>query len=649
MAACVNTLRVVAERYRLVGESAAEVLRRERARSLRAYRKRLLRFGVLGENDESDMAELEADGMAADLHSFAATELAGLTRTDATVDALDALIRLGEAAEAFDPKLDAITREVRAIRVVHPTTNILIYTEYADSQLAALRALRGAGEGEVLAISGLDSERERTRIAERFAEEDGIILISTDSLAEGLNLQQRCCNLIHLDLPYNPNRLEQRNGRIDRYGQERDPQIRYLYLAGTFEERLLLRLIAKYEKARAQLAFMPDTLGVTANEEAWSSGLVAGFAERQAGLFDDEPSAIRTLDRVAEEANADAYRDLLHEIDRAFDGFDRSAVRHGWMADHGLNAGAAQMAAASPKRGGGAARFSVTSTCRTSWQRRLPPKPVVALPAAECCIFLPTGLRGSMICPGFDREHRVLRFTRNQNRLRDRQGLSLAFLGRAHPVVRRAITRAQRVAGAVWDNRVSVARADAGASPAVLLTFSVEMRSAVRTEFQRVIAVLLPAQGDAVEMNEPERWLQLAAPDRSVLTGHVWQTLFAQWVPKRQREAASIATAAMLRDAARFTADHRRRPSAKRATCKTGCAGERMKSAVRSCRRPATCLEQPRLARIGDCCPYRLNVWRPSRATPAVHQHDVVRRIVPSSCSADAAWKVRGCLRRFSV
>ena len=162
---------------------------------------------------------------------------------------------------------------MRAIRAAHPAANILIYTEYADSQLAALRALRGAVDGEVLAISGLDVERERTRIAERCAEEDGIILISTDSLAEGLNLQQRCCNLIHLDLPYNPNRLEQRNGRIDRYGQERDPHIRYLYLAGTFEERLLLRLIAKYEKARAHLAFMPDTLGVTADEDAlerWS-------------------------------------------------------------------------------------------------------------------------------------------------------------------------------------------------------------------------------------------------------------------------------------------------------------------------------------------------------------------------------------------
>src|SRR5271166_87981 len=231
--ACVNTLRVVAERYRQASDSEVEALRRERVRSLRAYRRRLLRYGVLDQGDESDMAELEADGMAADLQSFAAAELMGLTPAGATVEALDALIRLGEAAEPFDPKLHAIECEVRAIRAEYPDANILIYTEYADSQLAALHALRGAVGGDVLAISGLDAERERTRIAERCAEEDGIILISTDSLAEGLNLQQRCCNLIHLDLPYNPNRLEQRNGRIDRYGQERDPQIRYLYLAGT--------------------------------------------------------------------------------------------------------------------------------------------------------------------------------------------------------------------------------------------------------------------------------------------------------------------------------------------------------------------------------------------------------------------------------
>ena len=175
-------------------------------------------------------------------------------------------------------------------------------------------------------------------------------------MAEGLNLHQRCFHLIHLDLPYNPNRLEQRNGRIDRYGQTHDPEIRYLYLAGTFEERLLLRLIAKYEKARACLAVMPDTLGVTADEAAWSKGLVAGFAEDQAALFEDDAPAIRTLDQVAETSNAAAFRDLLHEIDRAFAG-PRAAFGPPWLA------GGAKSERRFRPDGGG--------ECRAAAQRRL--------------------------------------------------------------------------------------------------------------------------------------------------------------------------------------------------------------------------------------------------------------------------------------
>ncbi len=147
--------------------------------------------------------------------------------------------------------------------------------------------------GSILTISGADSEAEPHSGGGTFAEEDGIVLVSTDSLAEGLNLHQRCFHLIHLDLPYNPNRLEQRNGRIDRYGQRNDPEIRYLFLAGTFEERLLLRLIAKYEKARACLSFMPNTLGVGADPASLHEPLFAGFAE---DLFSAMPRLIHSLD-----------------------------------------------------------------------------------------------------------------------------------------------------------------------------------------------------------------------------------------------------------------------------------------------------------------------------------------------------------------
>ncbi len=550
ISACVKTLRVVAERYRELGKVEAEALRRERARSLRAYRKRLLRYGVLDERDESDLVELEADGMAADL--LTAPEPAN---SDGTAAALDALIQLGEAAESADPKLEVVGRELRVIRAVHPATNVLIYTEYADSQLAALRALRSS-YGGVLAISGVDAERERTRIAERCAEEDGIILVSTDSLAEGLNLHQRCFNLIHLDLPYNPNRLEQRNGRIDRYGQERDPQIRYLYLAGTFEERLLLRLIAKYEKARAHLAFMPDTLGVTADEEAWSTGLVAGFAEHQAGLFDDAPTAIRTLDREAEDANSAEYRDLLHEIDRAFDGFDRSAVRHGWPGDNAMNGGAAQISAAAATIQRSDALLGrvdlpdfIGAAIAAETGQKSAGRGVLRLPADWSA--------GLDELPGFDHEHRVLRFTRDNSRLRDARGRSLAVIGRAHPVVRRAISSVQMPTGSECDNRVSVAPAMEGAQLAVLLTFGAEMRSSVRIEFRRIVAVLLPVNGDPVGIGQPECWLDLAKPGQAPSPIGIWQELFAHWVPSRQGEAEAVANTCMQREAAAVAADHR--------------------------------------------------------------------------------------------
>jgi superfamily II DNA/RNA helicase len=177
--------------------------------------------------------------------------------------------------------------EIRAIRAAEPRANVLVYTEYTDSQRAVTEALleaieHGAVSGEVSTIEGEDSETARERNIDRFTRVDDVILVSTDATAEGLNLHERCHHLIHVELPYNPNRLEQRNGRIDRYGQELDPVVRYLYLAGTFEERVLLRLIAKYEKQRQRLTFVPNTFGLTVNDQsAMTRRLLDGLVEEE--------------------------------------------------------------------------------------------------------------------------------------------------------------------------------------------------------------------------------------------------------------------------------------------------------------------------------------------------------------------------------
>jgi superfamily II DNA or RNA helicase len=499
IAACVATLRVVAERYAGANTAAA---RRERQRTLRAYRRRVLKFGVLDPAEEAEIAALEAEEMAA--------SLAGVD----TASDLQELIRLGAAAEPDDPKLAALVLEVRLIRLNHPRANILVYTEYADSQRAAVEALRGV-EGTVLTISGADTEAERTHAAERCAEEDGIVLVSTDSLAEGLNLHQRCCHLIHLDLPYNPNRLEQRNGRIDRYGQRNDPEIRYLYLAGTFEERLLLHLIAKYEKARACLSFMPNTLAVTAEPGSLGEPLLSGFAE---DLFSAIPRLVHSLDLAAEDGDSEAYRDLLREIDRAFQSFDHMAVRHGWM-------GSGPVPDLPPEEKSHSIDLAAFVASVLPGGNRVP---------ADWHAEL-DGL------PGFDHTSGTVRLTDDPSRTRDSDGQTLLYPGRSHPLTCRVIARIR----AGQSGRVSAARGDA---LSLLVTYVAEIGDRSGTLSRKVFALLLMPDG-AVE--QPADVLALAG--QGVPPGRLWHDRFAGWAPKAIKAADSRAAAVANRIATDFS------------------------------------------------------------------------------------------------
>jgi hypothetical protein len=427
---------------------------------------------------------LEAEEMAA---SLTGSELANL-------------IHLGEAAAPLDPKLAALVLELRLIRLSHPGANVLVYTEYADTQRAAVAALE---DFRVLTISGADAEAARTLAAERCAEEDGLVLISTDSLAEGLNLHRRCRHLIHLDLPYNPNRLEQRNGRIDRYGQRHDPEIRYFYLAGTFEERLLLRLIAKYEAARACLAVMPNTLAVTAPAGSLHEPLTHGFAET---LFSGEPRLVHSLDLAAEDEASISYRDLLREIDRAFAAFDQMAVRHGWM--NGV-------------------------------LDRVPADPVVAAIDLAAFVGSVLGPEGRVPAawdldgmPGI--EDGVVRLTADPEQMHDALGRALLYPGRAHPLTRQAIA-------SVRTGRVSAVRAGASA---LVLTYAAEIGGL----FRAVFALRLSPDGG---ISEEEGFLALA--DRPAAA---WQAVFP---PELVAMAGVRAAVVAERLAAEFAAGHRER------------------------------------------------------------------------------------------
>jgi hypothetical protein len=420
------------------------------------------------------------------------------------------LIALGVAAADHDPKLSAIVLEIRLIRLSHRRANILIYTEYTDSQVAAARALLAAHgiDGEILTIGGHDGDQARAAAAQQFAERDGLILISTDSLAEGLNLHQHCFHLIHLDLPYNPNRLEQRNGRIDRYGQQREPEIRYLYIPGTFEENLLLHLIGKYEKARSSLDVMPDTLGVTALPGDYEAGLTGGLSEDPYDLFKADSDTIRTLDRAAGDSSPDTVANLMREIDRAFDAFDLMAVCHGWHGVQGSNAEMGQL------------RYDrEPAEDLADFVAAVAAEETGEAPTTHHEIRLPAnwayGLDGT---PGFDSARCVLRFTRHFETFRDKTGRDVAYLGRAHPVVLRAIRDCCRSPAPI-----SVGRAD---HLGLLLTFEIQIPVADRTVFRQVIGILATPDRQPVEL---DHWPGLDISELADPEDQIWDRLFACW------------------------------------------------------------------------------------------------------------------------
>ncbi|MBL8808533.1 MAG: DEAD/DEAH box helicase, partial [Planctomycetaceae bacterium] len=107
---------------------------------------------------------------------------------------------------------------------------VIIFTQYRTTQkwLLGLLAANGfASSGRLLTIyGGMDAdEREDIKAAFQAApdESDVRILLATDSASEGINLQNHCHRVIHVEIPWNPNVLEQRNGRVDRHGQKYAP------------------------------------------------------------------------------------------------------------------------------------------------------------------------------------------------------------------------------------------------------------------------------------------------------------------------------------------------------------------------------------------------------------------------------------------
>ncbi|MEO7133310.1 MAG: helicase-related protein, partial [Vicinamibacterales bacterium] len=139
----------------------------------------------------------------------------------------------------------------------------VIFTEYRDSLDAVLEALPAARR--VAAIHGGVSADLRRSAVDAFNQGAIDVLVATDAAGEGLNLHHRCRLVIDLELPWNPLRLEQRVGRVDRLGQRRTVHAIRLFHRQTIEQRVLEHLELRSRRAQDALERHPVTELTMAN------------------------------------------------------------------------------------------------------------------------------------------------------------------------------------------------------------------------------------------------------------------------------------------------------------------------------------------------------------------------------------------------
>ncbi len=135
---------------------------------------------------------------------------------------------------------------------------IIVFTRFKDTLAYLEKELGRAAKYEIITLDGDLSGAEREKRYQQFAHSPCAVLLATDVISEGLNLQSAACMVTHYDLPWNPNRLDQRNGRVDRFGQ-RAPLVfvRTLFCLGTTDEDVMNLLVRKLDSMRRALGFSP--------------------------------------------------------------------------------------------------------------------------------------------------------------------------------------------------------------------------------------------------------------------------------------------------------------------------------------------------------------------------------------------------------
>ncbi len=272
----------------------------------------LLPWTRLEDPDELDAEETEnLEEAVVD----AATAAQTVAELDIEIAQLSALVNLAKSVS--DSGEDRKWTELRSLLLDEPLLHsdngprkLIIFTEHRDTLNYLTHQIRNVlGRADaVVTIHGGTRRDERRVVREAFTHDPDVrVLVATDAAGEGLNLQAAHL-MINYDLPWNPNRIEQRFGRIHRIGQKQTCRLWNLVADDTREGQVFTRLLEKMEAQRtAYGGRLFDVLGDAFNDQPLSKLLM------EAIRYGDDPARRAELERVVDAEIAKGTEDLLRE------------------------------------------------------------------------------------------------------------------------------------------------------------------------------------------------------------------------------------------------------------------------------------------------------------------------------------------------
>lgn len=301
----------------------------------------------LGLDDDRAEKSIDADEDAT-AEAASALGAAGAAQGDlrAELASVDAMLAIAERNAARpDARVRWLTDWIKANLLTGQSWNrrrLIIFTEYEDTRRWLERRLREALEGtdraddRIGVFTGATGSDRREEVKRAFNTDPDAeplrILICTDAAREGINLQAYCSDLIHFDLPWNPSRLEQRNGRIDRKLQPA-PQVfcRYFRYEQREADIVFEALVRKTETIREQLGSVGQVIEDRIAKRLAQAGIGRGQGANIARAIEEENDAER-LRRARSEMDDDdriRHERLLKEQTDLQSALERSRERVG--------------------------------------------------------------------------------------------------------------------------------------------------------------------------------------------------------------------------------------------------------------------------------------------------------------------------------